>query len=213
MRSPVQFDRSFCKLVYILTKRDFDRGKRIILVCTIPTSVFPPDRSPPTATIFGARANSRRAATSTICLESPLPYPSNRAHGKREIVSIPVSEKKTDQIYACVRKKKIQMREYRKSMYVYVCTRRKSVRYDDDAIFTINNRLSGNDNQAAIWQKPSHGGRIATPDGGLKGSQTPEKERERESRKTSSETSCEVGSGYAVNDLLKDGSRRRGPLR
>jgi len=27
------------------------------------------------------------------------------------------------------------------------------------------------------------------------------------------ETSREVGSGYSVNDLLKDGSRRRGPLR
>lgn len=27
------------------------------------------------------------------------------------------------------------------------------------------------------------------------------------------ETSREVGSDYSVNDLLKDGSRRRGPLR
>lgn len=39
-------------------------------------------------------------------------------------------------------------------------------------------------------------------------------EERRESRKacSPSRTSREVGSGYSVNDLLKDGSRRRGPL-
>lgn len=49
---------------------------------------------------------------------------------------------------------------------------------------------------------------------GFKGLQEAAKRGERESRKacSPSRTSREVGSGYSVNDLLKDGSRRRGPL-
>lgn len=49
---------------------------------------------------------------------------------------------------------------------------------------------------------------------GFKGLQEEAKRGEREPKgMLAVETSREVGSGYSVNDLLKDGSRRRGPLR